>query len=123
MVGTDTGDTRDTEAVACMERMAPTIMRRASREIEHMLSIRVVTWSLGVFGAVTFVVCVAYGLVVPASLHMTPWLEAVLPGFRWLTLPGFVLGLVEAFLYGAYTGLVFTPIYNAFWRRWSGPRG
>lgn len=83
-----------------------------------MLNIKVVAWSLALFGAVTFVVCVLYGLVVPESLHMTEWLEAVLPGFRWLAVTGFLLGLAEAFLYGAYAGLVFTPIYNALSRRW-----
>ncbi|NOT09159.1 MAG: hypothetical protein HOP28_13250 [Gemmatimonadales bacterium] len=83
-----------------------------------MLSTKVVTWSLAVFGAVTFLVCVLYGLIVPAPLHMTGWLEQVLPGFRWLTPGGFALGLVESFLYGAYAGLVFTPIYNAMARRW-----
>lgn len=82
-----------------------------------MLSIKVVTWSLGLFGAVTFVVCVLYGLIVPAPLHMTGFLEGVLPGFRWLTPGGVVIGLVEAFLYGVYAGLVFTPIYNALSRR------
>lgn len=79
---------------------------------------RVMTWSLGLFGAVTFVVCVVYGLIVPESLHMTQFLEMVLPGFRWLTVGSFVLGLVESFLYGAYAGLVFTPIFNLVARRW-----
>ncbi len=83
-----------------------------------MLNIKIVTWSLGLFGAVTFVVCVLYGLVVPESLHMTGFLEETLPGFRWLTPLGFVIGLVESFLYGVYTGLIFTPIYNVLWRRW-----
>lgn len=83
-----------------------------------MLDMRVVTWALGLFGAVTFVVCMLYGLVVPESLHMTAFLEQVLPGFRWLTLAGFVIGLIEAFLYGVYGGLVFTGIYNALWKRW-----
>ena len=83
-----------------------------------MLNIKVVTWSLSLFGAVTFVVCVLYGLIVPESLHMTSFLEETLPGFRWLTPVGFLIGLVESFLYGAYAGLVFTPIYNALWRRW-----
>jgi len=82
-----------------------------------MLNTKVVTWSLGLFGAVTFVVCVLYGLVVPETLHMTGALEAVLPGFRWITPVGFVIGLVESFLYGVYAGLVFTPIYNALSRR------
>lgn len=83
-----------------------------------MLRTKVVTWSLALFSSVSFVVCVVYGLIVPEKLHMAMWLEGVLPGFTWLTLPGFFLGLLEAFLYGAYAGLVFTPIYNACQRRW-----
>ena len=81
------------------------------------LNRKVMTWSLGLFGAVTFVVCVVYGLVVPAALHMTQLLEIALPGFRWLGVGSFVLGLVESFLYGVYAGLVFTPIYNFVARR------
>jgi hypothetical protein len=42
----------------------------------------------------------------------------VFPGFRWLTVGSFILGLVESFLYGAYAGLVFVPIYNLVLRRW-----
>jgi len=83
-----------------------------------MLDIRVLTWSLASFSSVTYFVCVLYGLVAPDALHMTAFLEQVLPGFRWLTPAGFVIGLVESFLYGAYAGLVFTPIYNRFHRRW-----
>ncbi len=83
----------------------------------HTLSRKVMTWSLGSFAAVTYLVCVLYGLVVPETLHMAAFLEIVLPGFHWLTPGAFVLGLVESFLYGAYAGLVFTPIYNAFVRR------
>lgn len=78
---------------------------------------RVMTWSLGLFGAVTFVVCVVYGLLVPEALHMTQFLEMALPGFRWLTAGSFLLGLGESFLYGAYAGLVFTPIFNVVARR------
>lgn len=85
----------------------------------RMLNIRVVTWSLGLFGIVTFLVCVLYGLIVPEPLHMRDFLETVLPGFRWLTFGGFVIGLVESFLYGIYVGLVFTPIYNLFARKWN----
>jgi 2TM family of unknown function (DUF5676) len=84
-----------------------------------MLNLKVVTWALALFGAVSFVVCVLYGLIVPEPLHMASFLEAVLPGFRWLTLGGFLIGLVESFLYGAYAGLVFVPIYNMLARRWS----
>lgn len=83
-----------------------------------MLDTRVVAWTLATFSAVTFVVCVAYGLVAPDSYRMSGFLEGVLPGFEWLTLPGFLLGLVEAFAYGAYAGLVFSPLYNGFQRAW-----
>lgn len=84
-----------------------------------MLNIKVVTWALGLFGALTFVVCVLYGLIVPESLHMTGFLEQVLPGFRWLTFSGFVIGLAESFLYGVYGGLAYGAIHNALARRWS----
>ncbi len=83
-----------------------------------MLNIKVVTWTLATFSGVSFLVCVLYGLVVPESLHMSPFLEQVLPGFRWLTPAGFSIGLLESFLYGAYAGLVFAPIYNRFSRLW-----
>ncbi len=88
-----------------------------------MLNIKVVTWSLSLLAAVTFVVCVLYGLIVPKSLDMTIFLEGILPGFRWLTPVGFLIGLVESFLYGAYVGLVFTPIYNLLWKRWGQEAG
>lgn len=83
----------------------------------HPLNWKVMTWSLGVFAAITFVVCVVYGLLVPKAFHMVQLLEIVLPGFRWLTVGSFFFGLVESFLYGAYAGLVFTPIYNFILRR------
>lgn len=82
-----------------------------------MLDTRLISWALGLFGAVTFIVCVIYGLVTPQSLHMHSFLEQMLPAFEWLTWWGFLLGLVESFLYGAYTGLVFCPIYNGLSRR------
>ncbi len=84
-----------------------------------MLNLKVVTWSLGFFAAVTFIVCVLYGLIVPESLQMSRGLEIALPGFNWLTPIGFVIGLVESFLYGVYAGLVFVPIYNALSKRWA----
>ena len=86
-----------------------------------MLNIRVVTWSMGLFTAVSFILCVIWGLVTPESLHMHQFLELVLPAFKWLSVGGFVLGLIESFLWGAYVGLVFVPIYNVLYRRWSIP--
>lgn len=86
-----------------------------------MLNIKIVSWSLGIFTAVSFIVCVIYGLIVPQSSHVYQFLEAVLPAFKWLTVWGFFLGLIESFLYGAYVGLVFVPIHNFLTRRWGVP--
>ncbi len=84
-----------------------------------LLKMKVVSWSLGIFFAISFILCVLYGLVVPPRLHgMSAFLEAVLPAFKWLTFGGFVLGLVESFLYGVYIGIVFVPVYNFINRRW-----
>ena len=89
-----------------------------------MLNIRVVSWSSGIFLAFSFIICVLYGLVVPKNLHsMSAFLEAVLPAFKWLTFGGFLLGLVESFLYGIYIGIVFVPIYNFINRRWGVKEG
>jgi hypothetical protein len=79
-----------------------------------MLSLKVWTWSLACWAAISFLVCVAYGLVAPPSLHMARALEVLLPGFRWLHPVGFLIGLVESSLYGAYAALLFVPLHNFF---------
>ena len=79
------------------------------------LSVISVAVSLGLFLAISFVLCVALAFVVPdAGLHR-PWVQ-FLPGFSWLTWPSFFLGLCESFAYGLYTGIVFVPLYNFFAR-------
>lgn len=55
---------------------------------------------------------VAYDLAFGQRMYES-W-RNLLPGFTWLTWPSFFLGLVETFLYGVYTGLVFVPLYNVF---------
>ena len=60
-----------------------------------MLNWKVVGWSLGSWAAVSFVVCVLWGLVTPQSLHMHEFLELILPAFTWLTWWGFLLGFIE----------------------------
>jgi len=85
---------------------------------DKMLNTKLGAWALGIFAAITFVICVIWGLVTPQSLHMSAFLEQVLPAFKWLTWWGFLLGLVESFLYGVYAGLVYCSIYNWLYRRW-----
>ena len=87
-----------------------------------MLNIKVVTWSLALWSAFSFVFCVAFAMLTPSSLSMHALLLQVLPGFEWYSWRGFLVGLIESFLYGAYAGLVYVPIYNFVHRRWGMPR-
>jgi hypothetical protein len=74
--------------------------------------------SLGLFLVITYVLCVLYGLIVSdQGMHQS--LALVLPGFKWLTIPSFILGLIESFLYGWYTAVVFVPLYNWFVARFA----
>lgn len=82
-----------------------------------MLSMKTWALSIGTFFSVSFLLCVAWGLLTPASVQMHGFLEEILPGFRWLSTGSFVLGLVESFLWGVYLGVVFVPIHNFFQRR------
>lgn len=89
-----------------------------------LLNIRVVSWLLGIFLSISYILCILYGLVVPQRLHgMSAFLEAVLPAFKWLTFGGFILGLIESFLYGVYIGIVFVPIYNFINKKWGTKEG
>ena len=83
-----------------------------------MLSAKVVSWSLAIWGAITFVVCMLYGLLVLGSLPIHQALEQVLPGFKWLTFGGFLIGLVWSIVYGLYAGWLFSVVYNWLYKRW-----
>ena len=84
------------------------------------MNLKTVTWALALTGALLYLLCIAYGFTNPASGHMREFLTLALPGFEWLTLKGFAIGLVKSFLYGALVGLVYVPVYNALARRFGG---
>lgn len=83
-----------------------------------MLNIKVVTWSLAIWTTLTYLLCVVYGMVTPGSVNMVAFLQQVLPGFAPNSWRGFAVGLVESFLYGAYAGIVYVPVYNLLHRTW-----
>ncbi len=83
-----------------------------------MLDIKVVTWSLAIWTTFTFLFCVAFAMLTPQSLAMHALLLQVLPGFEWFSWRGFLVGLIESFLYGAYAGIVFVPVYNFLHKKW-----
>ena len=50
--------------------------------------------------------------------HQT--LELLLPGFRWISLGSFALGLAESLFYGVYAAAVLVVVHNFFHRLWVG---
>jgi hypothetical protein len=77
------------------------------------LSIVPLGLSLSSFFAITYVLCVLYGLVLSdAGMHQL--LAAMLPGFTWLTWTSFFIGLIWSIAFGWYVAVVFAPLYNFF---------
>lgn len=70
-------------------------------------------WALSSFFVITYVLCIAFGIIIPDWEMHRPWLQ-FFPGFEWLTFQGFVIGLFEAFIYGWYVAVVLGPLYNFF---------
>ena len=83
-------------------------------EAHHALRPLQLGLSLGTFLAIAFLACLALVLVVPDQTLHQPWFQFFV-GFSW-TWQGILLGLVESFVYGLVSGLVFAPIYNFFGR-------
>lgn len=101
--------------MAIQSNMSPT---QTAKSQPHSISNTVINvvglgWALSSFAVITYVLCIALGIVIPDWEMHRPWLQ-FFPGFEWLTAKGFLIGLVEAFLYGWYTALVFGPLYNFF---------
>lgn len=71
-------------------------------------------WTLAVFSAVVFTLDMLLGLLFPNWWVMQNLYEILLPGFTFISWGTFFLGLVEAFLGGFLTAVLFIPIYNYF---------
>jgi len=76
-----------------------------------------VALSVSTLVTVSFVLCIGWDLLVPAEWQMYRFWEALFPGFRYLTVGTFVLGVVESFLTGLYVAAVFVPLFNFFQKR------
>lgn len=83
-----------------------------------MLNVKAWTMSLGCWMTATFTICVIGGVIAPGLPIPHRTLELLLPGFTWISPGSFVVGLVETFLFGAYTGWLFVSLHNFFARHW-----
>nr|WP_281719871.1 DUF5676 family membrane protein [Nitrosomonas nitrosa] len=82
-----------------------------------MLNLRLTLWTTTLFATISFILCVLVGFLLPHDASMHRLLELLLPGFTWISLPSFLLGLVESALWGVYLGGGFALIQNVLYRR------
>ena len=75
------------------------------------ISLMAVGHASSLFLAITFALCVGFDLLFPEHAMFKAW-QALLPGFEWISVKSFFLGLVEAWSYGWYFALIWVPIYN-----------
>ena len=86
-----------------------------------MLNVRITTSATTVFATLSYLLCVAYGLLLPSSVNMHQLLEIVLPGFVWISFRAFIVGLIWALAWGAYIGGGFVLTYNMM-HSWMGSK-
>lgn len=73
-----------------------------------------VAWTLAVFSAVVFTVDVLAGVLFPNWWVMQNLYASLLPGYTFISWGTFFLGLVEIFIGGFLTAVLFVPIWNFF---------
>ena len=69
--------------------------------------------ALSAFFVISYVLCIASGIVLPDWELHKPWLQ-FFPGFEWLTVQGFLIGLVESIVYAWYAAVLFGWLFNVF---------
>jgi hypothetical protein len=84
-----------------------------------MLNMKVWIATFAAWIGVSFTICVLGGLLAPGLPIRHQTLELLLPGFTWISLGTFVLGLAESVLYGVYAAVVLVVIHNFIHRRWA----
>ena len=79
------------------------------------LAIKGTALALVIFFDLTFTLCVLWGLLLP-QIHAKSIsvLEAIMPGFIWLTPQSYLVGLAWNTFWALYIAVVFVPLFNYF---------
>jgi len=75
-------------------------------------------WVLGLLFMQAFVLFILRSFFHPISPAMKHLLEILLPGFKWLTITGFLIGLAESFIAGVYVALLALPVVRVFYLKY-----
>lgn len=73
-----------------------------------------IAWTLAIFTMVVFTLDNVVAALFPNWWVMQRAWEQILPGFTFGSWGAFLLGLVESFIAGFGTAVLFVPIYNIF---------
>ena len=84
------------------------------------ISLYAVGHATSLFLAITFALCVGFDLLFPSHAMYQAW-EKLLPGFTWISVGSFCMGLVESYGYGWFIALIWVPLYNVFAARDASP--
>lgn len=71
-----------------------------------------IAWTLASFAAIVFTLDIVLGVLFPNWWVMQTIYELLLPGFTFISWGTFFLGLVESFIGGFLTAVLFVPLYN-----------
>lgn len=89
---------------------------RGAAEHPLVIPVKALGWSLSLFFAISFVLCVL-GFLLERAFHLQLQIAhgvLILPGFEFDSGPRFILGLAESFAFGWYIALIYGPLYNFF---------
>lgn len=75
------------------------------------IPIQALGWSLGIFFAITFTICVLFDLAFPSQEMSSLWMQ-LLPWVDRISLGSYLLGVAETLLYGWFVALIFGPLFN-----------
>ena len=81
--------------------------------MKNTMSVKVVGYTVSIFLVISYLICIGFDLLFPEHAMYTAW-QAYLPGFEFLSLKGFIIGLIEVFAYGWYVAVIWVPLYNFF---------
>ena len=73
-----------------------------------------IAWTLAFFAAIIFTFDMLLGVLFPNWWVMQKIYEFLLPGFTFISWGAFFLGLVESFIGGFLTAVLFVPIWYYF---------
>jgi len=79
--------------------------------VKNRISLSAIGHATSLFLAITFALCVSFDLLFPQYAMNAAW-QVLFPGFEWISIKSFLIGLVEAWAYGWYFALIWVPLYN-----------